>query len=177
MTLHVRTSSDAGAFVEPIRLAIQNVDRNVPVFQVTALEDQLSASFAQTRQAAVLTGVFGALALLLSGIGVYGVAAVAVSRRTHDIGIRMALGAGAGDIVRTIGGRGTTVIAAGLVLGCVGAVAFTRLAGSMLFGVSAADAATFAEMAALLGAVSAAAFSLPVRAATRLDVLAAIRRE
>jgi predicted permease len=177
MTLHVRASSDAGPLVAAIRLAIQNIDRNVPLFQVTTLEEQLSASFAETRQAAVLTGVFGALALLLSGIGVYGVAAVAVSRRTHDIGIRMALGAGAGDIVRTIGGRGTTVIAAGLALGCLGALAFTRLAGSMLFGVTAADAATFAEMAALLGAVSAAAFSLPVRAATRLDVLAAIRRE
>jgi len=177
MTLHVRTSSDPGALAGAVRLAIQNVDRNVPLFQVTTLEEQLDASFAQTRQAAMLTGVSGVLALLLSGIGVYGVAALAVSRRTRDIGIRMALGARPGDIVRTIGGRGLMLVAAGLGLGLLGSLGFTQVTGTLLFGVTAADSATFVGAAALLALVSLFAFSLPIRAATRLDALTAIRRE
>jgi predicted permease len=177
MTLHVRASSDPGELVSAIRLALQNIDRNVPLFQVTTLEEQLDASFAQTRQAALLTGVFGMLALLLSGIGVYGVTALAVSRRTRDIGIRMALGARPRDIVRTIGGRGITLVAAGLSLGVLGSLGFTQVTGTLLFGVTAADSATFAGMAALLALVSLVAFSIPIRAATRLDALAAIRRE
>jgi ABC-type antimicrobial peptide transport system permease subunit len=121
--------------------------------------------------------VFGVLALLLSAIGVYGVAALAVSRRTRDIGIRMALGAGRRDIVRTIGGRGIMLVAAGLGLGLLGSFAFTQVTGSMLFGVTAADSASFLGAAALLALVSLLAFSIPVRSATRLDALSAIRRE
>jgi predicted permease len=177
MTLHIRASGDPAALVGAIRLAIENIDRNVPLFQVTTLEEQLDASFAQTRQAALLTGVFGMLALLLSGIGVYGVAALAVSRRTRDIGIRMALGARPRDIVRTIGGRGITLVAAGLSLGLLGSLGFTQLTAALLFGVTAADSATFAGTAALLALVSLLAFSIPLRAATRLDALAAIRHE
>jgi predicted permease len=177
MTLHVRASGDPGALTGAIRLAIEDVDRNVPMFALTTLEEHLNGSFAQTRQAALLTGVFGVLALLLSGIGVYGVTALAVSRRTRDIGIRMALGARPRDIVRTIGARGLTLVAAGLSLGVLGSLAFTQVTGTLLFGVTAADSATFAGMAALLALVSLVAFSIPLRAATRLDALAAIRRE
>jgi predicted permease len=177
MTLHIRTSGDTRELVSAIRLAIQDIDRNVPLFQVTTLEEQLNSSFAQTRQAALLTGAFGVLALLLSGIGVYGVTALAVSRRTRDIGIRMALGARPRDIVRTIGGRGITLVAAGLSLGLAGSLGFTQVTGTLLFGVTAGDGPTFAAMAALLAAVSVVACSIPLRAATRLDALAAIRRE
>jgi predicted permease len=177
LTLHVRTSGDARDLVSAVRLAIQNVDRNVPLFQVTTLEDQLDASFAQTRQAALLTGVFGILALLLSGIGVYGVTALAVIRRTRDIGIRMALGARPRDIVRTIGGRTIALTAAGLGLGLAGSLGFTQVTETLLFGVTAADSSTFAGMAALLALVSILAFSIAIRPATRLDALAAIRHE
>lgn len=177
MTLHVRAAGDPGALAAAVRLAIRDVDGNVPLFQVTTLEEQLDASFAQTRQSAMLTGAFGLLALLLSGIGVYGVTALAVSRRTRDIGIRMALGARPRDIVRTIGRRGMTLVAAGLGLGLLGSLGFTQVTGSLLFGVTAADGATFAAMAALLAVVSVLAVSIPLRAATRLDALAAIRRE
>ncbi len=177
MTLHVRTSSDPGALVSGIRLALQNVDRGVPLFQITTLEEQLDSSFAQTRQAALLTGTFGVLALLLSGIGVYGVTALAVSRRTRDIGIRMALGAGRVHIVYAIGARGVALIAIGLVFGLLGSLGFTRVAETLMFGVTAGDATTFAWMAAVLALVSLLAFSIPVRAATRLDALAAIRHE
>jgi predicted permease len=177
MTLHVRASGDPGALVSAIRLALQNVDRSVPLFQITTLEAQLDSSFAQTRQAAVLTGTFGVLALLLSGIGVSGVTALAVSRRTRDIGIRMALGAGRAHIVYATGARGVALIAIGLVLGLLGSLGFTRVAETLMFGVTAGDAATFAWMAAVLALVSLLAFAIPVRAATRLDALAAIRRE
>jgi predicted permease len=177
MTLHVRTSGDRDGIVAAIRAAVHHVSRDVPLYRVTTLEEQLDGSFAQTRQAAALTGTFGALALLLSGIGVYGVTALAVSRRTRDIGIRMALGAGRGTIVRTISARVVTVVAVGLGFGLGFAFAFTRLTGALMFGVTAGDAATFVSMAALLSVVSALALSIPVRAATRLDALAAIRQE
>ena len=149
----------------------------MPLFQITTLEEQLDSSFAQTRQAALLTGTFGVLALLLSGIGVYGVTALAVSRRTRDIGIRMALGAERVHIVYAIGARGVALIAIGLVLGLLGSLGFTRVAETLMFGVTAGDAATFAWMAAVLALVSLLAFAIPVRAATRLDALAAIRHE
>ncbi len=177
MTLHVRTTGQAGELVSAIRLAIQNIDRNVLLFQATTLAEQLDASFAQTRQAALLTGVFGMLALLLSGIGVYGVTALAVSRRTRDIGIRMALGARPSDILRTIGGRGIMLVAAGITVGVLGSLGFTQVTATLLFGVTAADSTTFVGMAALLALVSLGALSIPLRAATRLDALAAIRRE
>jgi predicted permease len=177
MTLHVRTSADPAALVPAIRLAMQLVDRKVPLFRVTTLEEQLDASFAQTRHAALLTGTFAVLALLLSGVGVYGVTALAVSRRTRDIGIRMALGARGVHIVRAIGLRGVAVIATGLILGLAGSVASARIGSTLMFGVTAGDVATFASMAALLTLVSLLALSIPIRAATRLDALAAIRHE
>jgi putative ABC transport system permease protein len=177
MTLHVRAASDPGVLAGAIRREIQSLDPNVPVFQITTLEDQLNAAFAQTRQAAVLTGVFGILALLLSAIGVYGVAALAVARQTRDIGIRMALGARPRHIVRMIGRRGFTLVIAGLSLGVLGSFVFTRIAGALLFGVRADDRATFASMSALLAIVSLIAIYIPTRAATRLDAVAAIRSD
>jgi ABC-type antimicrobial peptide transport system permease subunit len=156
---------------------MQDLDRNVPLFQITTLEEQLHASFAQTRQAAALTGMFGVLALLLSGIGVYGVTALSVSRRVRDIGIRMALGARRRHIVQAIGARVIALIALGLVLGLLGAFGFTRVTRTLLFGVTTGDAPTFAWMAAVLALVSLLAFAIPLRAATRLDALAAIRHQ
>lgn len=177
MTLHVRAAGDPGDLAGAIRREMQSIDRSVPLSGITTLEDLLNASFAQTRQAAMLTGVFGILALLLSGIGVYGVTALAVTRRTRDIGIRMALGAQRRDIVRLIGQRGLTLVVAGLGLGVLGSFGFTRLAGSLLYGVTPGDSATFAGMSALLAVVSLIAFSVPVRTAISLDAAAAIRYE
>lgn len=177
MVLHVRATADPGTLVSPIRQAIQDIDRNVPLFQITTLEEQLAASFAQTRQTALLAGTFGLLALVLSVIGVYGVTALAVSRRTRDIGIRMALGAQPHHIIQVIGTRVIALITVGLCLGLLGSFGFTRVTGTLLFGVSTGDAATFASMAALLALMSLLAFFIPVRAATRLDAVAAIRHE
>lgn len=177
MVLHVRATADPGTLVSPIRQAIQDIDRNVPLFQITTLEEQLAASFAQTRQTALLAGTFGVLTLVLSVIGVYGVTALAVNRRTRDIGIRMALGAQPHHVIQVIGTRVIALIAVGLCLGLLGSFGFTRVTGTLLFGVSTGDAATFASMAALLALMSLLAFFIPVRAATRLDAVAAIRHE
>ena len=125
----------------------------------------------------MLTGAFGLLALLLSGIGVYGVTALAVSRRTREIGIRMALGAEPCHIVDAIGRRGVTLVTAGLGLGLRGSFAFTRITGTLLFGVTAGDSVTFVAMSALLVLMSLIAFQIPVRTATRLDAVAAMRHE
>ena len=177
MVLHVRAAADAGAIVNPIRQAIQNVDRNVPLFQITTLEEQLEASFAETRQAALMAVTFGVLALLLSGIGVYAITALVVSRRTRDIGIRMALGAQRRHIIRAIGARVITLITAGVCLGLLGAFGFTRVTRTLMFGMSTGDAATFVSMTTLLALISLLAFVIPARAATRLDAVAAIRHE
>lgn len=177
MTLHVRASSDPGALAGVIRSEIQRLDPNVPPFQTTTLEDQMNVSFAQTRQAAVLTGIFGVLALLLSGVGVYGVTALVVSRRTREIGIRMALGARSSHIVGVVGRRGFTLVVAGLGLGVLASFVLARLAGTLLYGVTAGDSATFAAMAALLAVVSLVAFWIPARTATRMAAVAAIRHE
>jgi predicted permease len=177
MTLHVWASSDPGELAGTIRREVQTVDTNVPLFGITTLEDQLDASFAQTRQAAVLTSGFGFLSLLLSAIGVYGVTALAVGRQTHEIGIRLALGARRGQIVHMIGRRGLTLVIAGLILGTLGSFGFTRIAGALLYGIGASDPTTFTGMAALLAAVSLIAIYIPTRAATRLDPVAAIRYE
>ena len=124
-----------------------------------------------------MAGTFGLLALLLSGIGVYAMTALAVSRRTRDIGIRMALGAQRRHIIRAIGARVITLIAAGVCLGLLGSFGFTGVTGTLVLGVSTGDAATFASMTALLALIALLAFVIPVRAATRLDAVAAIRHE
>ena len=177
MTLHVLASSNAGALAGTIRRELQLLDANVPLFDIRTLQDQLDASFAQTRQAAVLSGGFGILALLLSAIGVYGVTAMMAARQTHEIGIRVALGAERRDILRAIGGRGVWLVVMGLGLGLVASFVFTRTADALLFGVAPGDSGTFAAMAALLAVVSLMAIYVPAARATRLDAIAAIRRE
>jgi predicted permease len=177
MTLHIRSSGDARDLVPAIRREMQALDANVPIFEMRTLADQLNASFAQTRQAAALTSAFGMLALLLSGIGVYGVTALAVGRRTRDIGIRRALGARPRHIASVVSRRGLVLVVVGVGLGVLGGIAFTPLAASLLYGVAAGDRATFAVMSALLAAVSLIAIGIPARAAARLDPAAAIRHE
>jgi predicted permease len=175
LTLHVRATSDPRALAGTIRREMQALDAQLPVFGVRTLEDQLDGFFAPTRQAAVLTGGFGILALLLSGIGVYGVTALAVSRQTQDIGIRMALGAEPHQIAFAMGRRGISLVVVGLTLGLVVSAAFTRIATALLYGVTATDSATFAAMSALLAVVSLTAIYIPARAATRVDAITAIR--
>ena len=175
MTVHVRAAGDPGALAGAIRRGLQTLDPKLPLSEITTLEDQLNGSFAQTRQAAVLTGAFGVLALLLSALGVYGVTALAASRHTHEIGIRMALGAQPHHIARMIGGRGLALVTTGLVLGLLGSLGFIEVAGALLYGVTADDGVTFAGMSALLALVSLTAIYIPARAAARFDAVRAMR--
>jgi putative ABC transport system permease protein len=177
MTLHVRAAGDPGALAGTVRREMQVLDANLPLFGIKTLADQLNASLAQPRQAALLTGGFGILALLLSGIGVYGVTALAASRQTHDIGIRMALGAQPRQIVRMLGRRGFRLVFIGLSLGLLGALGFGRIAGALLYGIVASDPMTLAGMSAVLAVVCLTAIYFPARAATRLDAVRAIRSE
>ena len=177
MTLHVRVADDPEALVGAIRRELQILDPNVPLFQITTLEAELNGSFAQTRQAALLMSGFGMLALILSALGIYSVTALAVSRQTRNIGIRMALGAEARHIIRVVTRRGMSIVATGLVLGLVASYGFAQLAQALLFGVTAADGLTFAGMSGLLIVVCLIAIYIPARAATRLDPVAAIRYE
>jgi len=176
MTLHMRFADPAG-MAELVRQQIRSLDPMLSIFRVTTFEEQLDSSLGETRQAAAVSGGFGVLALILSAVGVYGLTAFVVSRRTREIGIRLALGASASHIAKSIARRGLVLLAAGVVAGLVGAYAVTRIFATLLFGVSSSDIFTFAGAAVLLALVSVAAMVVPVRMAIRLDPISAIRNE
>ncbi|MDP3773877.1 MAG: ABC transporter permease [Gemmatimonadales bacterium] len=176
MTLLVRTSGDPRATLGALGQLVKALDRDLPV-QTATMEEHLGLSLFPLRIAATLLGIFGALGLALAGIGLYGVMAYAVAQRTRELGVRMALGATARDVVRVVVGHGARVVAAGVVLGLAAAFGFARLASSFLFGVGVADPVTFTGIPLLLAAVAVLAGYLPARRATRLDPMAALRSE
>jgi len=177
MTVLVRTESDPSALVGAVRGAVQAIDPNQPVYAVRTMDTILSRSVAQQRFTMVLLGMFATVALVLAAIGIYGVISYSVSRRTHEIGIRMALGAQPRDIFRLVVGQGMVLTLIGVGVGLAGAFALTRFLESLLFGVSATDPATFAGVALLLAAVALLACYLPARRATKVDPLVALRYE
>jgi predicted permease len=177
MTLHLRTSGDPSARATIVRSELQALDSNLPLFEMTTLAERVYGSMAETRQAALVSGGFGSIALLLSALGVYGVTALSISRQTHAIGIRMALGAEPRHIVRTVGGRGLLLIAGGLAAGLAAAPTFTSLSRALLYGIDPRDPATFAMMAGALAITSVVAIAVPIYTATRLDVIRALRQD
>ena len=175
--LDPRVYTDAGAFAPLMRRAIAEVDANLPVFRTGMLDKLMYDRLGARRLNMVLLGVFAALALLLAALGIYGMLAFAVARRSHEIGVRMAMGAQAGDVVRLVVRQSVLLAGTGLVIGCAAAAALAQVARSLLFGVSPANPWAFAGAALLLAAVAAAASWAPARRATRTDPVAALRWE
>ena len=178
MSLVVRTSAaDPLSLSGTVRAAIQSLDNNQPVYDVFTLKQIVGDSMAQRRFSMLLMGMFAVIALALAAVGIYGVMSYSVAQRTHEIGIRVALGAQTGDVLRLVIGQGMTLTMIGVAIGLAAALALTRLLETLLFGISATDWATYAEIAALLAAVALLACYLPARRATKVDPMIALRQE
>jgi len=174
--LAVRASVPPSSLAAPLRAVIRSADPSIPVYQVSTMDELIGGQTSQSRFTMWLMGVFAAVALSLSVIGIYGVMSYLVAQRTREIGIRLALGAGARDILRLVVGNGARLIVAGIFIGLVASFALQRLVSSMLFGVTAADAASGIAVA-VLAAVALLACYVPALRATRVDPLHALRYE
>jgi putative ABC transport system permease protein len=172
-----RSAVDPAPPAEVFRRTLMNVDRSAAVFRTVTLEAHLAEALATNRLTVALVSVCGAMALLLSAVGIYGIVAFAVARRTREIGVRVALGAGPRQIFRLIVGEGGRVVAVGIGLGMLAALAGNRVLISMLYGVSASDPLTFLAVPALLGVVAVLAGALPALRALRLNPVVALRQE
>jgi putative ABC transport system permease protein len=177
MSLVVRTPLPPSAILPAIKSAIWSVDQNQPVFEVRLMDEIISGIVSAQRLAFLMLGVFAFLALALAAIGIYGVTSYVVSERTHEIGVRMALGARPSDVSRVVLGYGARLAGTGVIGGFVAALALTRLLSSLLFGVSATDPLTFVGVAILLTLVTLAACYIPARRAMRVDPIVALRHE
>jgi predicted permease len=177
MTLVVRTTGEPQSVAAAVREQIRALDANLPVAGVSTLRDQVALSLFPARVAAWTLGSFGLLALLLAAIGIYGIVSYSVAQRTREIGVRMALGARQGDVLRLVLGQGLIVIAAGVAIGLLIAFGSTRVLAGFLYGVGATDAATFVGVPLVLGLVALVASYLPARRATKVDPLVALRYE
>jgi predicted permease len=169
LILVVRTGGDPTALAEPLRRAVGEIDPALPVFDAVTMEERLGRSLVETRAAMVLAVVFGAVALFLAAVGLYGVLAYSVARRTRELGIRVVLGSTARGILSLVLGRSARVTGIGLAAGLAGALLLTRSMTGLLYGVQAADPTVFALVALVLGAVALAASLGPARRATRVD--------
>ena len=177
MTVVLRAATDPTGLATAVRSEIQSVDPNQPVFNIKTMEEILARSLLPQTFPMALMAIFAGLALLLAAVGIYGVISYSISRRTHEIGIRMALGAQPRDIFKLVVGQGMVLTLAGVGVGLAASFALTRFLQSLLFGVSATDPATFAGVALLLAAVALLACYLPARRATKVDPMVALRYE
>jgi len=177
MMVAVKVAGDPAAFAARLREEVWAVDPDIPLSNITTMGRLLSEALAQPRFNAVVLGFFGATALALAGLGIYGVLSTTVAQRTSEIGIRMALGARSGDVVRMVVRQGMRLTLAGLAIGLVAALASTPVLRSLLFGVGAMDPWTFAFVAAFLASVALLASYIPARRASLIEPLTALRHE
>jgi len=177
MHLVVRTSTDPAGLTDAIRNEIRAVEPDTVVYNVRTMEARLHDSLARQRFATVMLGAFAAFALLLAAVGAYGVMSYLVSQSTHDIGVRIALGAEARNILGLVVRQGMTLGGMGIAGGLMGAALLTGVMSSLLFGVSAHDAVTFSAVAVILALVAFAATMIPARRAMRVDPMVALREE
>jgi len=177
MQLTVRTAAEPAGVIAAIRREIKAVDKDIPLYQIATMEQLVETTTAQRRFTLLLAGVFAALSLLLAGLGIYSVIARSVAQRTREIGIRMALGAQTGDVLRLIVGQGLKLALLGVGIGLAGATAITRLMKTLLFGVSPTDPLTFGGVALLLVGVALLACWIPARRAAKVDPMIALKCE
>jgi putative ABC transport system permease protein len=177
MRLVVKTATDPVALANAIQQQVWAVDRNQPVASIRTMEQLMAASSAQRRFNLLLLGLFAAVALLLAVVGIYGVMSQMVTKRTHEIGVRLALGAQARDVLKLVINQGIKLALAGILIGLAGAWALTRVMKTLLFNVSATDPATFAMISFLLAGVALLACYIPARRATRVDPMMTLRCE
>jgi predicted permease len=175
--LIARTAVNPETIISAIRQEVLSLDKNVPIFDIKTMEARISSATSSTRFSASLLAVFSAIALLLSTIGIYGVISYAVTARTREIGVRMALGAQQKDVLKLILGNGIILIAAGVLLGQVAAFALTKFLSTQLYGVGATDPSTFVFVPLLLAFIAILASYFPARRATRVDPMVALRYE
>ena len=171
----VRSSLSASSVAAAIRQAVRSIDKDLPVTDVESFPDALGQSISQERFRTFLLGLFSAIALVLAAIGILGVISYSASQRTHEIGIRMALGAQRRDVLHLILGQGAKLALLGLGIGVLLAFLLTRLIASLLYSVSATDPLTFGAVAIILLCVAVAACYIPARRAVRVDPMVALR--
>jgi predicted permease len=177
MFLVARTDSDPARVADEVSKVVRSVDPDVATYDVATMEERLSGSLSQPRLSTWVLGTFAGLALLLATVGIYGVIAWTVGERTQELGVRMALGAQRGQVLRLVLRQGMMLALVGLAVGIAAAFVLTRWLSSQLYGVSAVDPAAFAGVALLLGAAALLATYLPARRATRVDPVVALRYE
>jgi len=176
-TLVARVASNPSSFIPAIRGEVAALDKTLPVFAVKTMTEQIAATLWQQRMLVGLIGLFGALALVMAAIGLYGIMAHWVALKTREIGIRMALGARPSDVKQMVVRQGVWLAVQGIALGLVSAFALTRLMSSLLYGISATDPLTFVAASVLLAGVALGASFAPARRATKVDPMIALRCE
>jgi putative ABC transport system permease protein len=177
MTLAVRSATEPASLFAAVRNQLKELDPDQPVTGMRTMAEVISRSVWQPRLYTILFGVFAVVALFLASVGIYGVMSYSVSQRTHEIGIRMALGAQTGDVLRMVLGQGLLLALVGVAIGLGAAFALTRLMASLLYSVSATDPTTFAAIALLLLGVALLACYIPARRAMKVDPMVALRYE
>ena len=177
LTLHVKTTAEPQAVAEQLRAELKAIDPHLPLYNIKTLRTEIDESLVQDRLVMWLSAAFGALAVLLTALGLYGVLTFSVARRTREIGIRVALGAQRRDVFRLIMIRGVILVGVGVAVGLGASIAFSRLIGSLLFGVEPNNAMTLAAVSVGLIAVALLACFIPARRATKVDPMIALRYE
>jgi putative ABC transport system permease protein len=177
LTLVVRADSDASALTAAVRKEVLSIDPEQAVFNISTMDQLLLDSISLRRFLMTLLGTFAAVALTLAAVGIYGVISYSVTQRTHEIGIRLALGANSRDVLKLVVGHGLWLALVGVAIGLAGALAATRLMTSLLYAVDAADPATFVSISLLLTMVAVLASYIPALRAMRVDPMVALRHE
>ncbi len=175
--IHARVSGDPQAYAQAVERTVHDLNADLPVFGVTTLKSSMQMGSVFERIAGTFAGAFGMLSLVLAAVGIYGVIAYTTRQRTHEIAIRLALGAQCGDVFRLVLGQGLLLTVGGLAVGIAASLALTRYLKSVLFGVTATDVLTYAAVALLLCLVSLVACFIPARRATKIDPTAALKYE